>query len=301
MIKRDVELDSFSLSQRTGIKGGHGHHDNTLRVDGTKGLVIMHPESLVTPTRIAESCSCLRRAVLSERVRGLDGGLSGIPAVMGNLKHLFIEVSFASLFGLHQIHTVYCFSQKIFDMYLKKSDDDNAQEEAGGFSSRVSKHNVSDIFKLIFECISVHAEALSSVQVSDGTAFEEVHSLLVPLMEWISKCIPQQYHQLPPQLPPTFLKRHSTAPTPRPGGGGGGGMPMPSRDDLEIDIFEVLGVEETLNCAALGMKGQVDMIVDASLAQEESAVIPIELKTGKWSPQGLISHRAQVCVTPLCL
>lgn len=86
MTKHDVEMD-HNLSQRTGIR-----RDSSFCIDGSKGLIVMHPESLVTPTRIAESCLCIRRAVLSERVRGLDGGLSGTAAVMGNVKHLFIEV-----------------------------------------------------------------------------------------------------------------------------------------------------------------------------------------------------------------
>lgn len=176
-------------------------------------------------------------------------------------------------------------------MYLVKSKQDESDDGSSTFSSRVSKHNVSDIFKLIYQCISTHAEALSSVQVSDGTAFEEVNMLLTPLMEWISKCIPQQHHSLPPQLPPAMIKRHATVPATRPGGG----MTVPSKSgDLEISIYEVLGIEETLNCAALGMKGQVDMIVEASVAGDEKSVVPIELKTGKWSPQGLITHRAQV-------
>jgi hypothetical protein len=55
------------------------------------GLVIIHPDILISPTKIAESCSCTRRSVISDRVRSF-GSISA-PAVLGNLKHAFIEVN----------------------------------------------------------------------------------------------------------------------------------------------------------------------------------------------------------------
>ncbi len=74
-----TRLDSSSLEQQP-----------EFRVDNTCGLVIIHPDVLVTPTKIADSFSCSRKAVLSDRIRG--GGASNEAAVMGNLKHQFIEV-----------------------------------------------------------------------------------------------------------------------------------------------------------------------------------------------------------------
>jgi hypothetical protein len=61
-----------------------------ITVSNARGLLVMHPDVLVSPTKIAESRSCMRRAVLTDRIRSF-GDISA-PAVMGNLKHAFIEV-----------------------------------------------------------------------------------------------------------------------------------------------------------------------------------------------------------------
>lgn len=62
-----------------------------ITVTDSWGLVVTQPDILVSPTKVAESCNCIRRGVLTDRVRSF-GDLSA-PAVLGNLKHAFIEVS----------------------------------------------------------------------------------------------------------------------------------------------------------------------------------------------------------------
>ncbi len=61
-----------------------------ISVSDTWGLVVTHPDILISPTKIAESCNCIRRGVLTDRIRSF-GDISA-PAVLGNLKHAFIEV-----------------------------------------------------------------------------------------------------------------------------------------------------------------------------------------------------------------
>lgn len=65
----------------------------TIRVTDQCGLLVVHPDVLISPTKVAESRSCMRRAVLTDRIRSF-GDISA-PAVLGNLKHAFIEVCFA--------------------------------------------------------------------------------------------------------------------------------------------------------------------------------------------------------------
>ena len=65
-------------------------------VDETSGLFIIHPDILVAPTKISTSIECARRGVLSERVKSFGG--SSLPAVLGNLKHSFMEVQLFLLF-----------------------------------------------------------------------------------------------------------------------------------------------------------------------------------------------------------
>jgi hypothetical protein len=68
-----------------GLKSG-----NKIIITDQRGLVITHPDILISPTKIAESCNCIRRGVLTDRIRSF--GDIAAPAVLGNLKHAFIEV-----------------------------------------------------------------------------------------------------------------------------------------------------------------------------------------------------------------
>jgi len=61
------------------------------RVDRDKGLLVTRPRVLISPTRVAEACSCARRCVVGERVRSVFSS-SSAAGVLGNLKHDFIEV-----------------------------------------------------------------------------------------------------------------------------------------------------------------------------------------------------------------
>ena len=60
------------------------------KIDNENGLFVLHPDLLISPTKIAEAIGCVRRGVISDRVKGL-GGFSK-PAVLGNMRHAFIEV-----------------------------------------------------------------------------------------------------------------------------------------------------------------------------------------------------------------
>ena len=61
------------------------------RVDRDHGLLVTRPRVLISPTRVAEACSCARRCAVGERVRSVFSS-SSAAGVLGNLKHDFIEV-----------------------------------------------------------------------------------------------------------------------------------------------------------------------------------------------------------------
>lgn len=61
-------------------------------INNDHGLLVIHPDMLISPTKIAEAIGCVRRGVISERVKSLRGGFNK-SAVLGNLRHSFIEVS----------------------------------------------------------------------------------------------------------------------------------------------------------------------------------------------------------------
>jgi hypothetical protein len=71
----------------------HSYSNNIISLNNSNGLLIIHPDILITPSKIADSLSCMRKAVLVNQIKSLDNGTAGIAATLGNLKHDFIEVT----------------------------------------------------------------------------------------------------------------------------------------------------------------------------------------------------------------
>lgn len=64
--------------------------NRVIRIDKSFGIFILHPDILISPTKIVESNTCARRGVISEHLKSFGNVASS--AVIGNLKHSFIEV-----------------------------------------------------------------------------------------------------------------------------------------------------------------------------------------------------------------
>ena len=54
-------------------------------VDDTQGLLILHPDHLISATVVADSFSCTRRAILQDRVKAT--GDSSEPQIYGSILH----------------------------------------------------------------------------------------------------------------------------------------------------------------------------------------------------------------------
>lgn len=98
-------LGNTSIHQRNYIAINNGNnyfnrssneqmHFSDTSAESGELLLIVHPDILISPTKVAESCSCIRRSVISEKAKGF-GSTSSSAAVMGNVKHALTEVSFA--------------------------------------------------------------------------------------------------------------------------------------------------------------------------------------------------------------
>ena len=81
LLDADNDMDSCEMSVDVHLLGV---------VTAQSGLLILHPDTLVTPSRISDALSCARKGVLSDRVRSYDG--VGMAGTMGTVKHAFIEV-----------------------------------------------------------------------------------------------------------------------------------------------------------------------------------------------------------------
>lgn len=97
----DFNMEMFLSRTATHTSSIFTHTDATMqekdinsiyaKIDNENGLLVQHPDMLISPTRIADAIGCVRRGVISERGKAL-GGFSK-PAVLGNLRHSFIEVT----------------------------------------------------------------------------------------------------------------------------------------------------------------------------------------------------------------
>ncbi len=61
-----------------------------VHITNQHGLLVINPDTMLSPTKIADACQCMRKSVLSDRLQSF-GNVSAA-AVMGNLRHSFIEV-----------------------------------------------------------------------------------------------------------------------------------------------------------------------------------------------------------------
>ena len=233
-------------------------------IDNSHGLVVIHPDILVTPTKIADSFACSRKAVLSDRIRG--GSLNNQAAVLGSLKHQFIE----QLIKL-------TLAQK-----EKVSPESNAnvffQHQSRGITDAVNKYGVklSVIEQLVKTAVSDQVSALYSAGISDDEAISTLRSVADVACDWA-------------------MQRCNT------------GQQQQSNISDHIEWMGLESWEEMVWCPILGIKGQVDLILRAKKVEEcgiaagKEFFLPVELKTGKWRPNGLIGHRAQAMLYVMML
>ncbi len=225
----------------------------------------MLPDLLISPTKIADSCSCMRRAVITQRVRGLSCKPNAA-AALGNLKHQFIEV-YSSLI-LSKLH------QNLIEKYLENLH----QLSSMDFES-------PEISKLVFETISDHIEELSCAEVTDEISYQELRCAVRSVYEWILSCT----HSPTPRTP-SLLRRTSSQVK----------YDLHLKEVLskEETIWSPsLGLRGQIDLIVLGE------ISDTSHSNQKRYLnlIPIELKTGKWRLESLVGHRAQIILYVLMI
>ncbi len=138
--------------------------------------------------------------------------------------------------------------------------------------------------------IAEHVEELFSIHMTDEEVMKDLHSLVSPTFYWIFLAYQKGIYTLSQAFPihPGSSSKISYPQT------------------FDSTLQEICGIEESIHCPALGIKGQVDMIGKGKLmihqprhTQQFSSelaqlLLPIELKTGKWRSSTSVAHRAQV-------
>jgi len=89
----DLGRDCFPTPSSTADRVLFAPHRLTSRcisITDESGLLITHPHVLVSPTKISEASSCIRRPVIADLLKSF--GTVAVAAVMGKLRHSFTEV-----------------------------------------------------------------------------------------------------------------------------------------------------------------------------------------------------------------
>lgn len=243
-------------------------------VSNSSGLLVVHPELLISPTRIAEACGCVRRSVLSERVRSLSG--PNTAAVLGKVKHDFVEA--------------------LIEQVLPR-----VRAAPRGSHSHTFTPSAAEVAGLVYQSISNNAEELWYLGLTDQLA-DQLKVLVPQVVRWLEQWC-QRSKQGTPTTVTEFASTVSAAARTTPVLGGNLAEKW---KPAHPSLLEVGGVEESVLSSVLGIRGQLDLVMRGAVADgppgsQRSVLLPVELKTGKRSPTSAVMHRAQVMLYVLML
>lgn len=294
-------------------------------VDNASGrLLIVQPDILVSPTKVADTVVCARKAVLQSRLAS-DASKSK-PAVLGNLKHELFETSLlaaaaaAKSISAPQRGTAASNSGRPESPPAGAAASAWQGPRAGNGGGPLTSQYMA---KLVESIVVSQLEALYGAGLDEDTARRELMSVSGPILSW---------HR-------AFLAKHNAAGVISPGRGGparvgafrggvdgasAGGFASLGADGApaaRVTISRVLATEDDVWSPVLGLKGIMDATVEAVVqplvrggqgrsagaeiglpagmalgggGEGEALVIPVEVKTGKRIGDARTGHRAQV-------
>ena len=281
-------------------------------VDNTRGVCVVHPDIMVTPSRIAEAVSCIRRAVISDRAAV---GSVGQAATLGSLKHSFLEALL----------------QTGYDNLAAQNKNKNQKVNRGGHMHVLGQqqqqqmqplYDRKSVEALAAACIVEHVHDLSCSSLSDTEILAELMLLIEPAAHFVRKTsasgnasisLPGVGENSSNSNNNNHQNRNNRSVKDSSSGIGS------NDNDTGYIISSVDSLEETIWCPALGIKGQADCLVLASkdnsqgdgntanivevaeAGAENRYLMPLEIKTGKVSPFTAVGHRAQVMLYTLML
>lgn len=240
----------------------HTQTETRIVITNEHGLLSLCPDVLISPTKVAESCTCTRRGVLSDRIRSF--GMSAASAVMGNVRHSFIEALTERVLEIINSIGSHCFSEQDVVKQLPRSEMDS-----------IMKHAIEE-----------YVEDLYCIHKSDEDILQDLFAAISPTMSWISIAAKEGLLAL--------TTKHTAHPN----------ITTELYQQVhDYKVTEVMGIEESIYSPVLGIKGTIDMIAGGSIAsimnhktssQASMTTLPIEFKTGRWKPSTATAHRAQV-------
>ncbi|KAI0477641.1 DNA replication factor Dna2-domain-containing protein [Xylariaceae sp. FL0804] len=98
-------------------------------IDNSQNILILHPDQLISATVVADSFTCMRRAVLQDRVKAT--GDKSPPLVYGTLLHeIFQEALMRNCWSMDYLYSIICkiTAKHVEDLYTIRVSMDDARE-----------------------------------------------------------------------------------------------------------------------------------------------------------------------------
>eukprot|EP00981_Chlorochromonas_danica_P008994 scaffold2392_cov166-Ochromonas_danica.AAC.10 len=259
-------------------------HHCFLEIDENQGLVILHPDCLISPTRIAEACDCMRKSVLAHR----QMSVLSPPAVLGSLRHSFIE--------------------KLTEMILAILDTLTPAQKEGLSPQLLLRYLAVELRRreeetgadLIAECLADQLLDLSSLHINDDVVRKSFQNMLLPVCQWMyimtskgwkAKVSGQVMDSSGDSVLEDIFTIEESISSPLLG--------MKGQLDMIAGMKLILPSSHTTSQYQVG--GNLLSSSDQQANSWEYSMLPIEFKTGKWRPSTVITHRAQVLLYLLLL
>ncbi|KAJ2719684.1 DNA replication endonuclease-helicase Dna2 [Coemansia sp. Benny D115] len=209
-------------------------------------LLVLHPDTLVSCTHLADAFYCVRRAVLKDRIREIsDGSPPNTVMLIGQLLHDLFQ-----------------------SCALKNRWDDKTMSDS---INTLIKDNIESLWECQIDEDSVHKQISECIPIYQDWAARYMHG----------SAANGSYYSAPAN---NMIRS---------------GKPSSVADMDTVALAKILNVEENVWSPKFGLKGKVDLTVQAQYLPGKSLVQPFELKTGRWTTS--TSHRAQLVLYTLLM
>lgn len=270
------------------------------------GFLIVHPDILVSPTKVAETVICARKAVLQSRLAS-DASKSKA-AVLGSLKHELFEASL-----LEAVATVRSAASSTAGSYAHPSPAGAAAALAWRGQRNANLLTPQRMAMLVDRIVLSQLEALYGADLDEDTARRELLGASEPILAWHRAFLAK----------PESNGSTSSSRVAHVRSGGFASLGSDEAPAARVSVSRVLATEDDVWSPVLGLKGIMDVTVEAVVqplvsvgasegrgagnkagspavrtpdgrGAESSLVMPVEVKTGKRIGDARIGHRAQV-------
>jgi DNA replication ATP-dependent helicase Dna2 len=246
------------------VTGAFDPDSGTCLVDNAANMIVVHPDCMLTGTRVADSFDCARKAVLSDRFSQSSG--PSFAMLQGTMVHELFETAVTSRrFATDEL------ARCVRDVVQKHL----AAVMAAGETEASAAHKITEFVPLLqhWSRQFLRPDPVEQVKFGggggggDGRPGGETHLVAVSQVLDIEENI---------WCPQFGIKGKVDA-------------------SVEVEIHTVAARRPGQGCSSSGGRGSGRII------SRKKVVAPLELKTGRVTARGMTSHRAQVILYMLMM